>query len=78
MFIGRHLSADGMELVAITVWSDVESLISVIGEGWESPKWLAGLEDLVTHSSVEHWETAVEDFEPFLPAASSLGVAPEG
>lgn len=65
LFIGRHLTADGLELVAITVWSDVEALIGVMGEGWETPKWLAGLEELVTHSSVEHWETAVEDFQAF-------------
>ena len=62
-FLGRHLKADGMELIAITVWRDVQALINVLGEGWESPKWLAGVDDLVTHSTVEHWETAVEAFD---------------
>lgn len=66
LFIGRHLTSDGLELVAITVWSDVEALIGVMGEGWEAPKWLAGLEELVTDSTVEHLETAVEDFDAFL------------
>ena len=78
LFIGRHLTAEGLELVAITVWADVEALISVVGEGWESPKWLAGLEDLVTDSSVEHLETAVEDFEAFIgqkPMATGAGAA---
>ncbi len=66
LFIGRHLTADGLELIAITAWTDVEALIRVLGDGWESPKWLAGIEDLVTHSTVEHWETAVEDFDSFI------------
>ena len=59
-FLGRHLTAEGMELIAITVWRDVEALVTVLGDGWEQPKWLAEVEDLVTHSTVEHWETAVE------------------
>lgn len=65
-FLGRHLTSDGMEIIAITVWRDVQALIAVLGEGWESPRWLADVEDLVTHSSVEHWETAVEDFDPLV------------
>jgi hypothetical protein len=69
-FLGRHLTADGMELIAITVWRDAPALIAVLGEGWESPKWLADVADLVTHSTVEHWETAVEDFEPILGDAA--------
>jgi hypothetical protein len=71
LFIGRHLTADGMELYAITVWSDVESLVSVLGEGWEAPKWLAGVEEFVSHSSVEHWETAVDNFEAFIGLVES-------
>ena len=66
LFIGRHLTADGMELIAITAWADVEALIRVLGDGWETPKWLAGIEDYVTHSTVEHWETAVEEFDDFI------------
>jgi hypothetical protein len=66
LFIGRHLTADGLELIAITAWTNVDALISVLGEGWEAPKWLDGIGDLVTHSTVEHWETAVDDFEAFV------------
>jgi hypothetical protein len=75
-FLARHLTADGMELIAITVWRDVEALVAVLGDGWESPKWLTGVETLVTHSSVEHWETAVEDFEAFLGASPIQANAP--
>jgi hypothetical protein len=63
LFVGRHLTADGIEVVAITVWTDVEALIGVLGSGWESPKWLGGVEELITHGTVEHLETAIEDFD---------------
>ncbi len=76
LFIGRHLTADGLELIAITAWSNVDALIRVLGEGWESPKWLAGVEEFVTHSTVEHWETAVEDFEAFIGLAENNPVTP--
>ena len=78
LFIGRHLTADGPELYAITVWSDVESLVSVLGKGWEAPKWLAGLEEFVSHSSVEHWETAVDNFEAFIGLAPTSAAASGG
>lgn len=71
LFIGRHLTSEGLELIAITAWADADALIRVMGPGWESPKWLAGIEDLVTNSTVEHWETAVEDFETFIGLQAS-------
>ncbi|MEA2608238.1 MAG: hypothetical protein QOJ75_481 [Chloroflexota bacterium] len=76
VYIGRHLTADGLDLVAITVWNDIEALISVMGEGWESAKWLPNIEELVTHSTVEHWETAVEDFARF--GVEGSGLASQG
>jgi hypothetical protein len=81
VFIGRHLTSEGLELVAITVGTGVEALADVIGEGWESPKWLAGLGELVTHSTVEHLETAIEDFESFIglgSMGSSAGASADG
>jgi hypothetical protein len=77
-FLGRHLTSDGMELIAITVWRDVDALIEVLGEGWESPRWLADLDDLITNSTVAHWETAVEAFDPMgaVALAAPISVAP--
>ncbi len=76
LFIGRHLTADGLELIAITAWSNIDALIRVLGEGWESPKWLAGVEEFVTNSTVEHWETAVDDFESFIGLSGGSPVTP--
>jgi hypothetical protein len=71
-----------MELIAITVWRDVDALIRVLGDGWESPRWLADVDDLITNSTVEHWETAVEAFDPMdavaLGAPMPVIAGPEG
>ena len=77
LFVGRHLTEDGLEVVAITVWTDVEALIGVLGSGWESPKWLGAVEELITNSTVEHLETAIEDFER-LDAFAPVPVGSEG
>jgi hypothetical protein len=66
LFIGRQMTSDGLELIAITAWSDADALLRVMGPGWESPRWIAGIEAFVTNGTVEHWETAVEDFESFI------------
>lgn len=64
LYIGRHLTSSGMQIVAITVWDDADALIRVLGEGWEQPKWLADVDALISASTVEHWETAIESFDP--------------
>lgn len=79
LFIGRHLAPSGMELVAITVWRDANAISEVLGEGWESSKWLAGVDEHMSNSTVEHWETAVEDFDPavaFGPAVAAERARP--
>jgi quinol monooxygenase YgiN len=73
LFIGRHLTSTGTELVAITVWRDAQAMIEMLGDGWESSRWLPGVDDeLMTHSSVEHFETAVEDFDPITAFAPAM------
>lgn len=76
LFIGRHLTADGLDLIAITAWADVEALIRVLGDGWETPKWPPGVGDYVTNGAVEHWETAVDDIDGFIgPWATATATA---
>jgi hypothetical protein len=75
LFIGRHLTSTGTELVAITVWRDAQAMTDVLGDGWESSRWLPGVDDeLMTHSSVEHFETAVEDFDPVRAFAPTMAL----
>jgi hypothetical protein len=76
LFIGRHLTASGMELIAISVWRDVNAISDVLGQGWESPKWLAGVDEHMSNSSVEHWETAVEEFDPTVAFGAGMALEP--
>lgn len=74
LFIGRQLGPRGVELVAITVWRDANTITDVLGEGWESSKWLAGVDEHMSNSTVEHWETAVEDFDPAVAFSSAVAL----
>ena len=74
LFIGRHLTSAGMELIAISVWRDAKAIMDVLGDGWESSKWLAGVDEHMTNSSVEHWESAVEEFDPDVALSSAMAV----
>jgi hypothetical protein len=60
--IARRMVEGQLELVAMTTWRDLESLVRVIGPDWHSPSWLPGLRELVEASSVEHLETIAESF----------------
>lgn len=74
LFIGRHLTSAGMELIAITVWRDANAIAEVLGHGWESSKWMAGVDEHMSNSSVEHWESAVEEFDPAVAFSSAVAV----
>lgn len=60
--IARRVVDGQLELVAITTWRDVESLIATMGPDWANPAWLPGLAALVESSSTEHYETVAESF----------------
>ena len=63
MSLSRNVADKGVELVAVTVWTDVESMAAVIGPSWREPAWLPGLTDLLIDSRVEMLETVVSSFE---------------
>lgn len=63
MFISRRMANAGNELVAITVWLDLESMITIMSEDWQHPRFLPSLDPLLEDSSVEHFETIVESFD---------------
>jgi hypothetical protein len=58
--IARRLVDGQLELMALTMWRDLDSLIGTMGPGWADPAWLPGLADLVESSSTEHYETVAE------------------
>ena len=73
--IARRMIEGQLELVALTTWQDLDSMVAVMGEDWQTPSWLAALEPLVESSSVEHLETIAENFRGLAdmdPAAVDL------
>jgi len=80
--IARRMIDGQLELVAMTTWHDLGSMIAVMGDDWQTPSWLPALEPLVESSSVEHLETIAESFRglaaidpyvPDLPATTETG-----
>ena len=63
MMIGRRMDESGNELVAITVWTDVEALQSVMGPGYQTAQFFPALDPFLLDATVEHFETVVERFE---------------
>ena len=60
--IARRMIEGQLELVAMTTWHDLGSMIGVMGQEWQTPSWLPALEPFVESSSVEHLETIAESF----------------
>jgi len=63
--IARRMIEGQLELVAMTTWRDLESMVAVMGRDWQTPSWLPALAPLVESSSVEHLETIAESFRGF-------------
>ena len=72
MFIGRRTGADADELVAITVWRDLDALIAIFGSSWSEPSFFPELRDAIIDSTVEHFETIAERYEDL----SVIGLEP--
>jgi hypothetical protein len=72
MFIGRRTRADADEVVAITVWRDLDTLIAIFGPSWSEPSFFPELKDAIIDSSVEHFETIAERYEDL----SVIGLEP--
>jgi hypothetical protein len=72
MFIGRRTGAEADEIVAITVWRDLDTLIAIFGPSWSEPSFFPELKDAIIDSTVEHFETIAERYEDL----SVIGLEP--
>jgi hypothetical protein len=72
MFVGRRTGTDADEIVAITVWRDLDALISIFGPSWSEPGFFPELDDAIIDSTVEHFETIAERYEDL----STIGLEP--
>jgi len=76
MFIGRRTAPGADEILAITVWRDLNTLIAVFGPTWSQPGFFPQLQDAIIDSTVEHFETIAEQYEDL--AILGLGLDREG
>ncbi len=71
MFIARRTAPGADEILAITVWRDLNALIAVFGPTWSQPSFYAQLKEAIVDSTVEHFETIAERYEDL----ATLGLA---
>jgi hypothetical protein len=63
---GLHRRLKGpsaVELVAITVWEDLEAMATAMGPGWREPAFLPGLADSISDTSLEILEGIILGYE---------------
>jgi heme-degrading monooxygenase HmoA len=51
----------GMSLVSITEWDSLEAIQAVYGDRWADRSILPGAEDYILETTVEHFESTLED-----------------
>jgi quinol monooxygenase YgiN len=61
--VGRRATVVGDELVAVTVWRDLEALQDSLGPDFEKPGFVPELDRLLEDVTVELYETIVDQFE---------------
>jgi len=61
--VGRRASVDGDELVAVTVWRDLEALQDSLGPDFEKPGIVPELDRILEDVTVELYETIVDQFD---------------
>lgn len=61
--VGRRATVDGDEVVAVTVWRDLEALQDSLGPDFEKPGFAPELDRFLEEVTVELYETIVDQFE---------------
>ena len=67
--ISRHVTGKVTELVAVSIWADVDAMVAVMGEKWREPTWLPGLSESIVDSTLEILETVVSSYEELKTAS---------
>jgi heme-degrading monooxygenase HmoA len=62
LLIARRSTDEGNELIAISMWSDIEPLRAAFGENFSKPGLGRLLDEFVTEPTVELYETVVESW----------------
>ena len=68
--IARRMDDGGPEeLVAITFWEDLDSLISAMGPDWYRSAPFPGLAEHIDEATVDHFETVISSYSQLLETA---------
>lgn len=68
--VGRPLQRPASDFVAVTVWSDLETLTAAVGPEWSQPMVWTAMRELVESAEVEHYETLLDWRAPDQPPSS--------
>jgi hypothetical protein len=64
--IGRRMEGSAEQLIAISVWKDLRSLVETLGPNWSEPTSLPGLDAFVESTTVDHFESLIDSYEELL------------
>jgi heme-degrading monooxygenase HmoA len=79
LVVARHVAAaGGVELLSITLWQDSDAIAAALGDQWDRPTSLPGLEGLLTNQSVEHFEVVAAEYRDLAELGVSPGDRPGG
>ena len=74
-YFGRSVDETAsMSLIAITMWDDLDAIKRVYGPDWASRSLLPGVEEVILETTVEHFESTLDDVASFV---ESYQVKPE-
>jgi hypothetical protein len=62
--LARRLRDDGsVELVAVTLWPDLDAIVDAFGENWRQGSTVPGIEGLLHDSTTDHFEVITAGWE---------------
>jgi hypothetical protein len=61
--LSRTTLRDSVELVAITIWTDADSMARALGPNWQAAAWSPSIVELMEDSSTEMLETVVDSLD---------------
>ncbi|HEV7809322.1 MAG TPA: hypothetical protein VGO64_01880 [Candidatus Limnocylindrales bacterium] len=66
LVIARRRTEGSTELVATSIWDDVEAIRASMGAAYQEPHFFPALDALVEDPSVAHFETVLHGWEDLL------------
>jgi heme-degrading monooxygenase HmoA len=73
--IARRVAEDARatEVVAITIWEDMDSMIAILGPDWQRAVSFPSFQEYVTDGQADHYETLAVNWEGLLSIAGLAG-----